>query len=109
MKGIVVGNDGILLPIRGTKQVYISSPYGQRSSGFHKGIDLVYKQRGEIKGAEIIAPLDGTVIQAVDYEDGDGGGVRVMIKDSEGNYWGFITCSPDQTLILLRNLELERS
>lgn len=63
----------------------ISSPYGPRDGGFHKGIDI---SRSGIYGAAIVAADSGRVIQAGygNYGTGYGGYGNVVAIDHGGGY-----------------------
>ena len=63
----------------------ITSPYGSRSGGFHKGIDI---SRGGIYGASVVAADSGRVIQAGygNYGTGYGGYGNVVAIDHGGGY-----------------------
>lgn len=71
----------INLPLRG--KIIMTSPYGQRSRGFHNGVDLVLST-GTF-GAPIYAPLSGTIKS--NYFD-DRGGFQLVL-DSGYARFGF--------------------
>lgn len=71
----------INLPLRG--KILMTSPYGNRSRGFHNGVDLVLFK--DTMGAPIYAPLSGTVKS--NFFD-DRGGYQLII-DSGYARFGF--------------------
>lgn len=90
--GVVSG--GFMYPVT-VENSYISSLYGPRWGTTHKGIDIT---GGNIKGTDVVASMDGTVITAVsgcthDYPKnsscGCGGGYGNYVEIDHGD--GFVT------------------
>ena len=80
--GIYVGTQsskGFLWPAPSCHSV--SSPYGQRSSGWHKGIDLI-KSGGGANGTPVVASRSGKV-EVVQYSS-SGYGNMVLINHGDG-------------------------
>jgi murein DD-endopeptidase MepM/ murein hydrolase activator NlpD len=73
---------GFIYPVPDSFQLYGSRGFylDVVGVGSHKGIDLVGKSAGEIKGQPILAIYDGEITEVVKSIDGDPGGVRVQIK-----------------------------
>lgn len=63
-----------------TGEAPVNSPFGQRSSGMHEGVDF-----GVPAGSAALAAISGTVTQAADNGDPNGYGTWVEITDANGN------------------------
>jgi murein DD-endopeptidase MepM/ murein hydrolase activator NlpD len=72
----------ILLPMKG--KIRMTSPYGNRSRGFHNGVDLVSVGSATL-GQPIYAPLSGTIVS--NFFD-DRGGYQIIL-DSGYAKFGF--------------------
>jgi murein DD-endopeptidase MepM/ murein hydrolase activator NlpD len=80
--GIYIGNasdQGFLWPAPSCH--YVSSPYGWRSSGWHKGIDLC-TGNGAARGTPVVASRSGTV--EVVQRSNSGYGNMVLINHGDG-------------------------
>lgn len=80
----------INLPLRG--KLIMTSPFGNRSRGFHNGVDLVLSSN--TLGAPIYAPLSGTIKN--NYYD-DRGGFQLVL-DSGYARFGFAHLQKKSTL-----------
>ncbi|MDR1629965.1 MAG: peptidoglycan DD-metalloendopeptidase family protein [Oscillospiraceae bacterium] len=78
---------GFITPIKYDSSVYMSSPFGERSSGYHKGVDLT---RPGATGTPIYAVKNGKVIQAT-YHSSYGN--YVMIDHGDGVQTLYAHCS----------------
>ncbi len=80
-----VANDGMYgLPLDG--EMRLTDTWGDLEDRLHNGLDIVYPIPGQVNGAKIYAPVGGTIVQLVTTEsDGQGGGVRIRIRDKNGN------------------------
>lgn len=81
--GFKVSAKGMICPLQ-YNNVYVSSPYGMRSSGMHKGIDLCTRgASGNTAGKNIRAAADG-VVQTAEYHYSWGN--NVYINHGNGIY-----------------------
>jgi hypothetical protein len=83
---------GFIYPLPDSFQLYGSRGYylDVVGVGSHKGIDLVGKSAGVIKGQPILAIYDGEITEVVKRIDGKRAGIRVKIKSKNkesGNYF----------------------
>ncbi len=83
---------GFIYPVPDSFQLYGSRGFYLNvvGVGSHKGIDLVGKSAGTIKGQSILAIYDGVITEIVKQIDGKRAGIRVKIKSKNkesGNYF----------------------
>jgi murein DD-endopeptidase MepM/ murein hydrolase activator NlpD len=94
------GGSGLIYPI---DDPYNSSDYGMRKGTMHYGVDLI-NINGKTAGAIVYAVTSGKVVRAVNYLDGDPGGLRVRIQGNNGYqfmvcHFNEITVSENQSVI----------
>lgn len=74
-------NDGFYgVPVLG--KMYVTDDWGDLQKRHHNGLDIVYKNGGQINGADVYSPISGQVMKICTFEDGNKGGVRIRIKDA---------------------------
>lgn len=72
LMGLSLLNESNFVHVVNGKKVSVTSPYGNRSLGWHHGIDL-----GTPSGTNILAPADGEVIESRYKDDRCGGRIYI--------------------------------
>lgn len=94
-------------PFNSNKQFSVSSGFGRRNGGYHRGIDIVLKG-GSIEGEPITPAADGVVVSAF-FDSKGGGGNTVIVQHNDLYKTGYchlseITCKVGDNVVAFKTV-----
>lgn len=94
-------------PFNSNKTFTVSSGFGRRNGGYHRGIDIVLKD-GSIEGEPITPAADGIVIAAF-FDSKGGGGNTVIVQHNDLYKTGYchlseITCKEKDIVVAFKTV-----